>query len=167
MSIIFIKNDEDFDPSKMGQYEQPLLPNAAKTEQTYFKHSMKLLETFKKKREIISDEEIKDTWNLFLDNQVDKDVLIFEGNFNKRLTQLVERKCVLSSKVQEIGTWRFIQAFRITWNWQWGGKKNLTTQSIWISRRDKKLLQLKFRAILFANSLNSSPFLIAIPDSSK
>ena len=50
----------------------------------------------------MSAEEIKDTYNLNLDNQVDKDVLLFEVKFHKGVKQLAKRKkCVLRSKAQE------------------------------------------------------------------
>ena len=44
---------------------------------------MKLLESYQEERDILSDEEIKDTFNLNLNNQIDKDVLLFEGKFHK------------------------------------------------------------------------------------
>ena len=56
-----------------------------------FKHAMKLLETCEEQRDVLSDEKIKDACNLNLKNQVDKDVLLFEGKFHKGVRQLMKR----------------------------------------------------------------------------
>ena len=45
-SIMFLKNNAKFDSSNIDDYDQPLIPGATKIESTYFKHAVKLLETY-------------------------------------------------------------------------------------------------------------------------
>ena len=89
---MFLNENTKFDPSKIEEYNQPLLPGATKIEAKYLKHAVKLLETYQEQRDILSDEEIKDTYNINLNNQIDKDVLLFEGKFHKGVKQLIRRK---------------------------------------------------------------------------
>ena len=103
---------------------------------------MKVVETCQDQRDIIYAEEIKDTYNLNLDNQVDKDVFLFEGKFHKRVKKLVKRKNVHSGqkqkKVEYEDSFKRLESLQID---NFEEKKHLTTQSICISRRNvcKKL----------------------------
>ena len=45
-AIMFLNENTKFDPSKIEEHNQPLLPGATKIEAKYLKHAAKLLETY-------------------------------------------------------------------------------------------------------------------------
>ena len=96
----------------------------------------------------MSDEETKGTCDPNTDNQIDKDVLLFEGKFHKGATQLVKRKnSHLGEKHKKLDYENSFKRLESRGIGSVEEKKHLTTQNVCISRKKvfKKLpVILKF-----------------------
>ena len=57
----------------------------------HFVNAIKLLETHQEQRQILSDEEIKDTHQLNENNQIGKDVLLHKDKVHKLIKNVVKR----------------------------------------------------------------------------
>ena len=84
MSLFFAKDNPGLTLSKIEDYQQPLLLGSTKIQEKHVSAAIQLIEIHQTQRKIISsDDEITEDFNMLLQENIGKDVLLLKGGSNQ------------------------------------------------------------------------------------